>query len=175
MASQPESVPIFSTSSTVFGHLWDSQDGQPIAAFIAIQPPSSGPLLNPLMAQIKKATYRCPLWNYLQSIISLWEQSHWLACWLASQPFNPLQITYFLWFQEAIKTRLEETLQAASWGLPAKEEDEGREVLPSEGEGDSLAHQSFEAALFGWSWVLKDSGESHSLSLRNGTINKLFW
>ena len=49
---------------------------------------------------------------------------------------------------------------AASQDLPTQGEEEiGREVIPNEGEGDSLAHQSFEEALFSWSWVLKDSDE----------------
>ena len=54
----------------------------------------------------------------------------------------------------------EEILQTDPRGLPTKEVDEGREVIPSEGEGDSPAHQTFEEALFGWSWVLQDFGES---------------
>ena len=36
----------------------------------------------------------------------------------------------------------------------------GREVIASEEKSESLAHQSFKEALFGWSWVLKDSGKS---------------
>ena len=46
---------------------------------------------------------------------------------------------------------------AHSRDLPVKE-DVGEEVIASEGQGDSLACQSFEETLFGWSWVLKDSG-----------------
>ena len=54
---------------------------------------------------------------------------------------------------------------AASRDLPAKEdEDAGWEVNPSEGEGNRPACQSFEEALFGWSWVLKDPGESLPLT-----------
>ena len=52
-----------------------------------------------------------------------------------------------------------------SWDLPTKgEEETGGEVIPSEGEGSSLSHQSFEEALLGWSWVLKDSDESLPLT-----------
>ena len=47
---------------------------------------------------------------------------------------------------------------AASQDLPTKgEEKTGGEVIPSKGEGDSPASQSFEETLFCWSWVLKDS------------------
>ena len=43
-----------------------------------------------------------------------------------------------------------------SQSLPAKGEEEAcRKDISSEGK--SPAHQSFEKALFGWSWVLKDS------------------
>ena len=70
-----------------------------------------------------------------------------------------LQITYFLPFQEAINVRWEETLQAASRGLPTKEVDVGGEVIPSEGEDDSPPHQNFEEALFSWPSFLRDSGE----------------
>ena len=56
---------------------------------------------------------------------------------------------------------------ATSQDLPTEEEEEaGGEVIFSEGEGDNPASQSFEEALFGWSWVLKDSDESLPL-LRN--------
>ena len=55
--------------------------------------------------------------------------------------------------------RWEEILQAASRGLFTDEKDEGGEVIPSEGKVDSLAYQSFQEPLFGWPWVLKDSGE----------------
>ena len=48
--------------------------------------------------------------------------------------------------------------------LTEKEEDTGREVVPSEGEGDSPVCQSFEETLFGLSWVLKDSGELFSVA-----------
>ena len=56
-------------------------------------------------------------------------------------------------------------VKVASMGLPAEEEDVGREVLSSEGEHDSLAHQSFEDALFGWLWILEDSGELLPLTM----------
>ena len=91
--------------------------------------------------------------NYLQSVISLGEHNPCLAGHL-------LHITYFPSSQEAINTRSEETLQAASRGLPTNQEDEGGEFIPSEGEGDSPAHQSFKEALFGWSQILEDSCES---------------
>ena len=57
--------------------------------------------------------------------------------------------SYFLSLQEAINKGGEETLTAASRDLSTKwEEETGREVIPSEREGDSLAHQSFQKALF---------------------------
>ena len=50
---------------------------------------------------------------------------------------------------------------SVSQGLSAKgEEKAGREDIPNEGEGNSLAHQSFEEVHFGWSMVLKDSDKS---------------
>ena len=47
---------------------------------------------------------------------------------------------------------------AVSQGFPAEGEEEmGKEDIPCESEGNSLAHQSFEEALFGWPQVHKDS------------------
>ena len=40
--------------------------------------------------------------------------------------------------------------------LPNEGEETGREVIPSEGEGDIQVHQSFKEPLFGWPWVLED-------------------
>ena len=78
------------------------------------------------------------------------EQDHWLA----SQLFH---ISYFLSLHEVIDRRMEETLTAGPQDLLAKGEEEiSGEVIPSEGEGNSPACQSFEEALFGWSWALKD-------------------
>ena len=46
---------------------------------------------------------------------------------------------------------------AVSRGLPTKEEEDmGGEVISSEGEGDSPAHQNFEEALFSQSWVTEE-------------------
>ena len=77
-------------------------------------------------------------------------------------------------FRKAINIRQEETTQSASRGLPTEEVDENREVIPIEGEGDSLDHQSFREALFGWSWVPK-ALMSCSPSLRNGDSSWQFW
>ena len=75
--------------------------------------------------------------------------------------------TSFLFFQEVIGRRREETLMVVSQDLPAEREEEtGGEIILSEGEGDSLAHQSIEEALLSWSWVLKDWWPPPSL--RNG-------
>ena len=67
-----------------------------------------------------------PCLNYLQSIISLGEHNPWPASWL-------LHITYFLSFQEAINIQQEDTLKAASRGLPIKGEDMCGKVIPGEG------------------------------------------
>ena len=48
---------------------------------------------------------------------------------------------------------------AASQNLLTQAEEICGEIIPSEGEGDSLACKSFEEALFGWARVLKDSDE----------------
>ena len=63
---------------------------------------------------------------------------------ITGQPASQLfYISYLLFLQEAIDRR-EETLMAASQDLSTKEaEDIGREVISSEGEGDSPACQSF--------------------------------
>ena len=54
---------------------------------------------------------------------------------------------------------------AASKDLPTKREEvTSGEVIPSVGQEDSPAHQSFKEALLGWSWVLKDSDESLPLT-----------
>ena len=75
-------------------------------------------------------------------------------------------ISYFLSLQDAINKRWEETLTAASQDLPTEKKVEtGEEIMPSEGEGDSPAHQSLEEALFGWAQVLEDS-DKLILSLR---------
>ena len=47
---------------------------------------------------------------------------------------------------------------------PPTEEEEGGEGLSSEGEPDSLSHQSFEEVLYGWSRVLEDSGKPPPLT-----------
>ena len=44
-----------------------------------------------------------------------------------------------------------------------EKETDGEDIL-REGDSNGPAHQSFEEALFGWSWVLKDSDESLPLS-----------
>ena len=61
MASQPESVLVFFNFKHCFGHHWDGQDCQPIAAFLAIYFLPSGPLLKPLRAQIKGLPIDTPL------------------------------------------------------------------------------------------------------------------
>ena len=76
---------------------------------------------------------------------------------LASWPVLPYPILpFFLNFQEDINKKREMTIVAVFWDLPTKgEEKTGREVIPSEEEGDSPVCQSFEKALLGWSQVLK--------------------
>ena len=66
----------------------------------------------------------------------------------------------FLSFRKPI-TGGRRTLLAVSQGLPTKgEEETGGEIILSEGEGGSPAHQSFKEAPFSWSWVLNDYHES---------------
>ena len=123
-----------------------------------------GPLLNPLRAQIRALPIDASFKLFTINNFLLRTES------LAGQLLSPLQITDFLSFQEAIKIRQEETLQAASRDLPAKEEDEGGEVLPSDGEVTAWlirglkrpcldGHRSFNTLA------------SQSSSLENGTIN----
>ena len=89
--------------------------------------------------------------TYLQLIISLGEHNPQLAGWLASFSISH---TPFHFRKLSTSGR-----RKSSRGLPTKEVDKGGDVIPNEGEGDSQAHQSIEEALFGCSWVLKDSGK----------------
>ena len=78
----------------------------------------------------------------LQCIYLFQEHNHWPT----SQLFH---ISNFLSLQEAIDKRREEIIVAAFQTLPVEEEEETvREVIPSEGDGDSPACQSLEEALF---------------------------
>ena len=98
-----------------------------------------------------------PHLNYLQSIISLGKHNPQLA----RQPASTYHILPFI--SGSHQHQAGGNPPGSLQGLPVDEEDEDREVIPSEGEGDSLAHQSLEA-LFGWSQVLKDSGKSLPLT-----------
>ena len=75
---------------------------------------------------------------------------------------------YFLSFQDALNILWEETLAAASRGPPSvKMRMWVRRSFPVRRD-DNPAHQSFNEALFGWSWVLKNSGESLPLTKERG-------
>ena len=83
---------------------------------------------------------------------------------MALLPYNQPLYHILPFFSGSHHHQGEETLQAASRYLPTHKEDEGGRVIPSEGCGDSRAHQSFEEALFSWLQTFKDSNKMHPLT-----------